>query len=100
MGLTVDCVYDGLQAVAAVDEKNYDLILMDLQMPHMDGLEATRQIRAKPGFDSVPIIALTALTAEEDRKASEQVGMNDWLTKPVTPDQLFNTLAKYLSVVQ
>ena len=76
------------------DEGYYDAILMDMRMPEMDGLEATRRIRAMRRFDSkyIPIIALTANAFDEDVQHSMQAGLNAHLSKPVEPDVLFETL--------
>ncbi|MEI8171531.1 MAG: response regulator, partial [Rhodoferax sp.] len=96
-GFVVDTASDGLQAVQMVQTHVYDLILMDVQMPNMDGLEATLAIRTLPGWSSKPIIALTANAFEEDRRACEAVGMSDFVAKPVDPGLLFATLLKWLS---
>jgi PAS domain S-box-containing protein len=90
-GHEVDLADDGEQAVAQAQAQAYDLILMDVQMPVMDGLEATRQLRAA-GLDT-PIVALTAHAMAEDRTASLEAGMGDHLTKPVEVDQLARVLA-------
>ena len=74
----------------------YDLVLMDLQMPVMDGLEATRRIRALPGFATLPILAMTANAMAGDRERSLEAGMNDHITKPIDPDELFDVLLRWL----
>ena len=79
-------------------EGYYDVILMDVRMPVMDGLSATRAIRAldRPDAKAIPIIAMTANVFDEDMERSLQAGMNAHLFKPVEPDRLYETLAKYL----
>ncbi len=72
-----------------------DIVLMDLQMPEMDGYEATRQIRALPGMEDIPIIAMTAHAMAEERDACLRAGMNDHISKPIDADKLFETLAKW-----
>jgi CheY-like chemotaxis protein len=96
-GLVVDLAEDGVAAVELAKGKDYDLILLDLQMPRMNGIEATQIIRALPGRETVPILALTANAFSGDRKMCIDAGMNDHIGKPVDPDQLFETLLKWLS---
>jgi two-component system sensor histidine kinase/response regulator len=92
----VDVAANGLQAVEQARRQAYDLVLMDMQMPELDGLEATRAIRALPGWDRIPIIAMTANAFGEDRSACLAAGMNDHLGKPTAPADLFAMLLTWL----
>jgi CheY-like chemotaxis protein/anti-sigma regulatory factor (Ser/Thr protein kinase) len=91
MGVQVDAANDGLEAVTAVKVRDYDVILMDMQMPNMDGLTATRHIRAMPIKQPI-IIALTANAFIEDQQACQDAGMNDFLSKPIDIKRLFSAL--------
>jgi signal transduction histidine kinase/ActR/RegA family two-component response regulator len=96
VGLLVDVAEDGAIAVALAQTKAYDLILMDMQMPNMDGLEATRQIRQSPETAHTPILALTANAFAEDKARCLEAGMNDFVAKPVNPDILFEGVLRWL----
>ncbi|HLO65172.1 MAG TPA: ATP-binding protein, partial [Azonexus sp.] len=96
VGLCLDIASNGEEAVAMAKRGNYALILMDVLMPKMDGLEATRQIRRLPG-GHIPILAMTANAFSEDRARCLEAGMDDYVAKPVNPDALFETLLKWLA---
>ncbi|MEO8155061.1 MAG: response regulator [Rhizobacter sp.] len=95
-GLQFELAVNGSQAVEMVTHTNYDLILMDMFMPEMDGLEATRRIRALPGREHLPIVAMTANAFSEDRQNCLAAGMNDFIEKPVNPRKLFATVQHWL----
>ena len=97
VGLTAVVVENGQQAVDAVKAQPFDLILMDMQMPVMDGLAATQSIRALPQCRSIPIVAMTANAYAEDRLRCLDAGMNDHVGKPVLPEVFYTALLKWLS---
>lgn len=96
VGLIVDVANNGQEAVNQVQSVDYDLVLMDMQMPVMDGLEATRLLRGIPRYSQLPIIAMTANAMESDRQACLAAGMNDHVAKPIDPSQLFRSLAHWI----
>ena len=100
VGLVHDLAEDGLVAIEKAIQQPYPLILMDMKMPGMDGLDATREIRRLPGYAKVPIIAVTGNAMQEDRELCLQAGMNDYLAKPINPDLLFAKLYKWLTAAQ
>ncbi|CAD5374524.1 putative Histidine kinase [Rubrivivax sp. A210] len=95
-GLAVDTAVDGLEALARARSGRYDLVLMDVQMPLMDGLQATREIRHLPGAAGLPIVAMTAHVFAEDRQACLDAGMNDHLGKPIDRARLGAVLRRWL----
>ena len=96
IGLSVDTAVDGEHAVSKVRMNSYAIILMDMQMPSMDGVQATERIRTVPGYRATPVVAMTANVYPEDKARCFAAGMNDYLTKPFDPDVLYSTLLKWL----
>jgi signal transduction histidine kinase len=97
VGLVVDQAADGSEAVGMLARNAYDVVLMDMQMPGMDGLEATRRIRSRDAGHRVPIVAMTANAFAEDRARCVAAGMDDFLAKPYVPEELFATVLRWLS---
>ncbi|MFZ9679619.1 MAG: ATP-binding response regulator, partial [Quisquiliibacterium sp.] len=99
-GLNAELANDGAEALALAQEGQYALVLMDRQMPNMDGIEATRAIRQLPGWQHTPIVALTADALAEVREECLAAGMGAFLTKPVDPDALYALLLELLDAQQ
>jgi CheY-like chemotaxis protein len=97
MQFEIDVAEDGLVALNKIQRNNYALVLMDMQMPRMDGLEATRCIRALDARKQLPIIAMTANAFAEDKQRCLEAGMDDFIAKPIDPDTLFVTILRWLS---
>ena len=96
VGLVADVAADGRQALELARQNPYALILMDMQMPHMNGVDATLAIRALPAHAQTPILAMTANAFDEDRQVCLDAGMNDHIAKPVDPQRLYETLLEWL----
>jgi CheY-like chemotaxis protein len=95
-GFVVDLAENGEVALQKVQRSHFDLVLMDMQMPVMDGETATREIRRLPAYDALPIVAMTANVQDSDRQRCLAVGMNDHIAKPIDPDRLWQTLLKWI----
>jgi signal transduction histidine kinase/CheY-like chemotaxis protein len=95
-GLVVDIAENGLVAISRMQTVDYDLVLMDMHMPVLDGVSATRAIRALPGKRDLPIVAMTANAMLADRERCREAGMVDFVVKPIDPDTLFRTLLRWI----
>jgi two-component system sensor histidine kinase/response regulator len=95
-GFEVKIANNGLEALDMIQRHPFDLVLMDIQMPEMDGLTATREIRKMKGFEDLPIVAMTAHAMSGDRDLSLAAGMNDHVTKPIDMPELFKALARWM----
>jgi CheY-like chemotaxis protein len=94
-GVVTDIASNGIEALAALKNGSYDMVLMDIQMPEMDGLSAAARIRSNPKFDDLPVVAMTAHAMTGDRETSLRAGMNDHITKPIDPHVLYETLQRW-----
>ena len=95
-GLEVKIANNGREALTMIEQEPFDLVLMDIQMPEMDGLEASRRLRADPRYAELPIVAMTAHAMSGDRELSLSAGMNDHVTKPINLPELFGTLVRWI----
>ncbi len=95
-GFVVDIAEHGQAALERMDGTDYDLVLMDMQMPVMDGVTATRLIRSKPMWNQLPVIAMTANAMAQDRQQCLDAGMNDFVSKPIEPEQLWQALLRWI----
>jgi two-component system sensor histidine kinase/response regulator len=95
-GVKVECAGNGLEALAALSQRNFDAILMDVQMPELDGIETTRRLKADPRLRRIPVIALTAHAMTTDRERFLEAGMDDYLSKPIEEAALWRTLSRWL----
>jgi two-component system sensor histidine kinase/response regulator len=95
-GLVVSLANNGKEAVEMVRQGDFDVVLMDIQMPVMGGFDATQEIRKEPGFEELPIIAMTAHAMKGDKEKSLEAGMNDHVVKPIDPDELFSALVRWI----
>ena len=95
-GLRVDVADNGRIAVAMAQKRHYDLVLMDMQMPEMDGLQATRALRAIEALQGLPVVAMTANAMQADRERCRDAGMDDFVSKPIDPETLWTVLLRWL----
>lgn len=95
-GAVVSIASNGQDALDKLSKENFDCVLMDVQMPVLDGLEATKMIRANPEWSKISIIALTANADQDYRDSCRSAGMNDFLVKPIDPEQLVSIISKWL----
>lgn len=87
---------DGVDALAKLDEKPADMVLTDLNMPNMDGIELIKKVRANPNFKFIPIVFLTTESQAEKKQEGKQAGATGWIVKPFKPDQLVGVIKKVL----
>jgi two-component system, sensor histidine kinase and response regulator len=95
-GFVVDIADNGQIALDMLNQASYDIVLMDMQMPVMDGVTATVEIRKQPQFAGLPIVAMTANAMQQDRERCQKAGMNDHVAKPIEPDELWKALRKWI----
>jgi polar amino acid transport system substrate-binding protein len=97
VGVIHDCAWNGAEAIDKIKESDYDLVLMDIQMPIMDGLTASRKIREELNKKELPVLAMTAHAMKGEREKSLAAGMNEHITKPIDPEHLYLTLRKFIA---
>ena len=95
-GINVNVANDGREVLYMIDKQHYDVVLMDMQMPVMDGIATTIEIRKQVRFNSLPIIAMTANAMQQDKENCFESGMNDYISKPINPEVLYRTLLKWI----
>ncbi|MBU4077385.1 MAG: response regulator [Euryarchaeota archaeon] len=94
-GFTVDTVDDGEKAIKITEKSSYDLILMDIALPGIDGVEATKIIKSRPAYKNVPVVALTAFAMAGDKERLLKAGFNDYISKPLDVHQFITKMEKY-----
>lgn len=99
-GVNVSVAVNGAEAIGLLSRDHFDCVLMDIQMPVMDGYEATRLMRANPALAAVPVIAMTVSDSDKDLEQRIAAGMNDFISKPFMPDALYSTIARWLGPLQ
>jgi two-component system sensor histidine kinase/response regulator len=99
-GFVVDVADNGQLALERMEQERYDLVLMDMQMPVMDGIAATREIRRRDHHRKLPVVAMTANAMAQDRQRCLDAGMNDFLSKPFEPEEVWAVLLKWLGPPQ
>jgi CheY-like chemotaxis protein len=96
-GIEVEVACNGREALQVLEKQGFDCVLMDCQMPVMDGFEAARHIRQREEWRDLPIIAMTARALEGDRENALAAGMNDYIAKPIEIEEMFSTLQEWVS---
>jgi two-component system cell cycle response regulator DivK len=94
-GFSVDCAEDGEKGIKMTEKEIYDLILMDIELPGMNGIEVTNRIRGNPAYKNVPVIALTAYAMKGDRERLLSKGFNDYISKPIEVPDFISKLEEY-----
>ncbi|MEW6481892.1 MAG: response regulator [bacterium] len=95
-GYEVDVAYDGLEAMEKVYEKRYDLILLDITIPEMNGYQVCRMLKNDPSYKDIPVVMLTAKTLKADKFRGKETGSDEYLTKPYTPDELLSAVKSFI----
>ncbi len=96
-GYTVSTAEDGLKALAAAQKAPFDLIIADINMPNLDGVDLIKHLRGLPGYETTPILMLTTESADEKKRAARTAGANGWIQKPFNPERLANAVEKTLA---